>query len=143
AEAVGGILPEVWAELFQTEDYLLHPLRPWLRLELQAICWARWWQARHVEAGILHTLCVSGPVAEAMVQVLQPGLGECAALLVHGIIKIIVDCCSQEAQGLLRSRAVWEDDNSSAAGSSSTRPSSSAFLVVHGSRGNKSSTTAC
>ena len=144
AEAVSGILPEVWAaELFQTEDYLLHPLRPWLRLELQAIRWARCWQARHAEADILHTLCVSGPVADAVVQVLQPGLGECGALLVHGIIKIIVDCCSQEARGMLRSRAVWEDDDSSAAGSSSTSLSSTTSLVVHGSRGNKSSATAC
>ena len=124
AEAVGGILPEVWAELLQTEVHLVNPLLPWLRQELQAICGPRWWQACHAEARILHTLCVSGPVAEALVQVLQPDLGEHAAPLVHGIINIIVDQCSQEVLRLLLSHAVEEEDNRSAAGSSSTSSSS-------------------
>ncbi|CAM9187723.1 unnamed protein product [Bubo scandiacus] len=123
AQAVGGILPKVWAELFQTDHHLLNPLLPWLRLELWSICGPRWWQARRAEARILQTLCVSGPVAEAMVQVLQPDLGEHAAPLVRGVINIIVDQCSQDARGLLPHHSVWEEDDSSGAGSSSTSPS--------------------
>ncbi|CAN0307491.1 unnamed protein product [Bubo scandiacus] len=124
AEPVGGILPAVWAQLFQRQGYLLQPvLLPWLRQKLQAICGPRWWQARRAEARILQTLCISGPVAEAMVQVLQPDLGERAAPLVHGVINIIVDHCSQDARGLLPHHSVWEEDDSSGAGSSSTSPS--------------------
>ncbi|NXL40265.1 TOPRS ligase, partial [Glaucidium brasilianum] len=125
AEAVGGIMPEVWAQLFQRLGYVLGPvLLPWLRQELQEICGPRWWQAYCAEADILHTLCVSGPDAEALVQVVQPELGEDAAPLVHGIISIIEDECSQQAWNLVHNHSVWEDDASSGAGSSPTSSSS-------------------
>ncbi|XP_026722404.1 uncharacterized protein LOC113490270 [Athene cunicularia] len=128
AQPVGGIPPEVWADLIQAKRHLLNPLLPWLHQELWSICGPRWWQACRAEANVLHTLCDSGPVAEALVQVLQPDLGEDAAPLVHSVINIIEDQCSQQAWRQLFSRAVQEEeDDSSVAGSRSnnSRPTSS------------------
>ncbi|XP_074708714.1 LOW QUALITY PROTEIN: forkhead box protein J1-like [Strix uralensis] len=88
-----------------TRGHLLEAvLLPWLRRELQAICESRWLQAHRAEARILHTLRVSSPVAEPMVQVLQPDLGACAAPLVHGGISIIVDHCKKSTEQLSRGK---------------------------------------
>ncbi|CAN0325392.1 unnamed protein product [Bubo scandiacus] len=117
-EAVGGLLPEVWAALFQRQAHLLDPVLAWLRQELWTIHGPMWWHTRRAMGNIVHALCVSGPVEEAMVRVLQPGLGERAAPLAHGIIDIIVSQCSEEARRLLRSPAVGEEGERSEANSS-------------------------
>ncbi|CAM9120298.1 unnamed protein product [Bubo scandiacus] len=117
-EAVGGLLPEVWAELFQRQARLLDPVLAWLRQELWTIHGPMWWHTRRAVGNIAHALCVSGPVEEAMVRVLQPGLGERAAPLARGIVDIIVSQCSEEARRLLRSPAVGEEGERSEANSS-------------------------
>ncbi|CAN0109563.1 unnamed protein product [Bubo scandiacus] len=114
-EAVGGLLPEVWAELFQRQARLLDPVLAWLRQELWTIHGPMWWHTRRATGNIAHALCVSGPVEEAMVQVLQPGLGERAAPLARGLIDVIASQCSEEARRLLRSPAVGAEDNRSEA----------------------------
>ncbi|KAF1584922.1 UNVERIFIED_CONTAM: hypothetical protein FQV15_0017531, partial [Eudyptes pachyrhynchus] len=121
AEAtVGGLLPEVWAALFQGEEHLLDPVLPWLRQELEAICGARWWLAKSAESTILHALCVHGPDGEVLVQVLQDYLEEYTASLVHGVINNIARHCSKEVWRLLRSYAAGEEDDSPAASPSRT-----------------------
>ena len=119
-EAVGGLLPEVWAELFQRHQHLLDPVLPWLRQELEAIYGARWWQAKSAESTILHTLCVYGADGEAMLRTLQSYLEEYTASLVHGVIDIIVCQCSKEARRLLRCSAAGEEEDSPAASPSPT-----------------------
>ncbi|CAN0035005.1 unnamed protein product [Bubo scandiacus] len=114
-EAVGGLLPEVWAELFQRQARLLDPVLAWLRQELWTIHGPTWWHTRRATGNIAHALCVSGPVEEAMVQVLQPGLGERAAPLARGLIDVIASQCSEEARRLLRSPAVGAEDDRSEA----------------------------
>ncbi|NXF40215.1 TOPRS ligase, partial [Nyctibius bracteatus] len=121
--AVDGLLPEVWAELFQRQEHLLDPVLPWLRRELEATYGAQWWLKKHAESIILHALCVHGPDREVMVQVLQPTFGEFTAALVRGIINIIACQCSEEAQRLLPSWAAGKEDDSPAASSSPTSSS--------------------
>ncbi|GAB0205678.1 E3 ubiquitin-protein ligase Topors-like [Grus japonensis] len=122
-EAVGGLLLEVWAALFQRQQCLLDPVLPWLHQELEAIYGAQWWLAKNAESIILHALCLYGPDGEVMVQTLQPVLDEYAAPLVHGLIDVIMHRCSEEAWRLQRSHATGEEDNSPAASSSHTSPS--------------------
>ncbi|NXF40304.1 TOPRS ligase, partial [Nyctibius bracteatus] len=121
---VGGLLPEVWAELFQAQRHLLDPVLPWLHREVETIYGARWWLTESAESIILRALCDHGPDREVMVQVLQDHLEEYTAVLVHGIVNIITCQCSEEAQRLLRSRAAGEEDDSPATSSSSTSSSS-------------------
>ncbi|CAM9936659.1 unnamed protein product [Bubo scandiacus] len=109
-EAVGGILPEGWAGFFQTQEYFLDPVLFWLRRELEAIYGSQWWQVQRAEGNILHALCVHGPAAEAMVQELQPVLGEHAAPLVSGIIDAI-ESCSEDIWTLPCSPALGEEDD--------------------------------
>ncbi|XP_029859902.1 uncharacterized protein LOC115336673 [Aquila chrysaetos chrysaetos] len=104
-----GLLPEVWAALFQQNQHLLYPVLPWLRRELEAISGARWWEAKSAESSILHALCIYGPDAEVMVQMLRPVLEEHTAPLVHGTINTIECQCSEEAWRLLRSHAAGEE----------------------------------
>ncbi|XP_069631958.1 E3 ubiquitin-protein ligase Topors-like [Haliaeetus albicilla] len=132
-EAVGGLLPEVWAELFQRQQHLLDPVLPWLRQELEAIFGPWWWEARSAESSILHALCIYGPDAEVMVRMLRPVLEEYTASLVHGTINTVVRQCSEEAQRLLRSHGAGEEDNSPA-DSSSSASSSSASSSCTGSQ---------
>ncbi|NXD84796.1 TOPRS ligase, partial [Halcyon senegalensis] len=117
-EAVGGLLPLVWAELFQRQKSLLDPMLPWLHQELEVIYGPEWWRAQSAESIILYALCLYGPDEEAMVRMLQPGLGVNTEWLVHGVINTIVLWCSEEAQRLLHSCA-GREDNSSAASSAS------------------------
>ncbi|NWS65073.1 TOPRS ligase, partial [Chunga burmeisteri] len=119
-EAVGGLLPQVWAELFQRHKYLLHPVLPWLRQVLKAIYGAQWWQVKSAESSILHALCVYGPHGDVMVQALQDYLKDHTAPLVHGIIGLIVCRCSEEARRLLGSSATGDEDNSPATSLSPT-----------------------
>ncbi|NXK11560.1 TOPRS ligase, partial [Herpetotheres cachinnans] len=132
-EAVGGLLPEVWAELFKWREHLLDPVLPWLRQELAAIYGDQWWLAKSVESTILHGLCICGPDRDLMVQKLQDSLEEHTARLVHGVIDIIVQRCSEEAQRLLHSLAVGDEDDSPVATSSpsSSSPSSSSRTTSH------------
>ncbi|PKK21232.1 E3 ubiquitin-protein ligase Topors-like [Columba livia] len=119
-QAVGGLLPEVWAELFQRQEHLLDPVLPWLRQQLEAIYGSQWWLARSAESTILHALCIRGLDGDAMVQMMQDYLEEYTEELVHGVISIIVSRCREEAQRLLRSQAAGEEDDSTIASSSSS-----------------------
>lgn len=109
-EPVGGLLPSVWAELFQREEHLLDPVVPWLRQELEAKYGNRWWMARIAESIILHAVSICGPARNVLAHVLQDFLEEHTETLIHGIINIIVNQCTQEAQRLLQSRAVPENN---------------------------------
>ncbi|NWW04168.1 TOPRS ligase, partial [Oreocharis arfaki] len=119
-EAVGSLLPKVWAELFQKEEHVLDPMLPWLRQRLEAIYGSQWWLAVRAENSILYTLCLCGPNGEVMVQMLQPLLEEYTEQLVDGTVNFIVGQCSEEAQRLLRSHAAGKEDNSPEAISCST-----------------------
>ncbi|NXR28085.1 TOPRS ligase, partial [Cinclus mexicanus] len=111
-EAVGSLLPKVWAELFQKEEHVLDPMLPWLRQRLEAIYGSQWWLAVRAENSILYTLCLCGPDGEVMVQMLQPLLEEYTGQLVHGTVNFIVGQCSEEAQRLLCSHAAGKEENS-------------------------------
>ncbi|KAJ7399930.1 hypothetical protein BTVI_110109 [Pitangus sulphuratus] len=100
-EFMGGLLPEVWAELFRRRQQLLDPVLPWLRRRLAAVYEDQWWRAEAAEGSILHGLCVCGPDAEVLVEVLEPLLNGHTASLIHGIIDVISSQCSEEAQRLL------------------------------------------
>ncbi|GAB0205948.1 E3 ubiquitin-protein ligase Topors-like [Grus japonensis] len=117
---VGGLLPEVWAALFRQHEHLLDPVLPWLRRELEAIYEEEWWLAMAAEKLIMHTLCCYGLDEEAVVQQMEFGLEEHTAPLVRGLIDVIVDRCSEEAQRLLRSSAAGEEGVSPAASPSPT-----------------------
>ncbi|NXF44027.1 TOPRS ligase, partial [Oceanites oceanicus] len=121
---VGGLLPSVWAELFQRNEHFTYPVQHWLHEELEEIYGNRWWMARSAESTILHALCTHGPDEEAMVQVLQDYLEEYTVPLVRGVINVITCECSEDARWLVRSCAEGED-NSPAASSSSSSSSSS------------------
>ncbi|XP_056181574.1 uncharacterized protein LOC130143046 isoform X1 [Falco biarmicus] len=123
-EAVGGLLPSVWAPLFQRQEHLLDPVLPWLRQELAAIYGDQWWLARSAESSILHCLCACGLNRELMVQRLQDSLQEYAAQLVDGIVNVIVERCSEEAQRLLQAPAVVDEHDSAVASTGSTSSSS-------------------
>ncbi|KAL2294825.1 hypothetical protein Nmel_008578 [Mimus melanotis] len=100
-EPVGGLLPRVWAELFQREEHLLDPVVPWLRQELEAKYGTRWWMARIAESIILHAVSICGPARNVLVHVLQDFLEEHTEPLINGLISIIVNECTQEAQRLI------------------------------------------
>ncbi|XP_027579691.2 E3 ubiquitin-protein ligase Topors-like [Pipra filicauda] len=120
----GGLLPEVWAGLFRGRQQLLDPVRPWLRQRLEGIYRGWWWLVEAAESTILHDLCVKGPNAQALIEGLEPLLEQHTALLVHGAINIIVGQCSEEAQRLLQSGAVRDENNSPVARASSSSNSS-------------------
>ncbi|CAN8174172.1 unnamed protein product [Coccothraustes coccothraustes] len=124
-EFPGGLLPEVWAGLFRGQPQLLEPVRPWLRQRLEGIFRRWWWLVEAAESSILHDLCITGLNAEALVQGLQPVLEQHTAPLVHGIISIIVGQCSEEAQRLLRSGAIGDENNGPVACASSRSNSNS------------------
>ncbi|NXI85273.1 TOPRS ligase, partial [Rhipidura dahli] len=109
-EPVGGLLPSVWAGLFQREEHLLDPVLPWLRQELEAKYGTRWWMARIAESIILHAVSICGPARNVLAHVLQDFLEEHTEPLIHGIIDIIENQCTQEAQRLLQSHAVPENN---------------------------------
>ncbi|XP_064261327.1 uncharacterized protein LOC135291227 [Passer domesticus] len=124
ARAVGGVLPEVWAQLFRRRRELLDPVRTWLCQRMETIQRDRWWLARSTQNAILHALCVYGPDEEVMIQSLQGILEEHTVPLVHGTIDIIVRHCSSGAQRLLHSHAAADEDDSPAASSTSSSSSS-------------------
>lgn len=126
-EPVGGLLPEVWAGLFQENQFLLEPVRPWLCERLEQIYRGRWWLVEATESCILRYLCICGLDAEALAQRLQVFLEGCTAPLVHGLIEAVVAQCSEKAQRLLHSYTSGEEDNSQAESSTSSRSKSSRF----------------
>ncbi|TRZ07612.1 hypothetical protein HGM15179_019495, partial [Zosterops borbonicus] len=141
-QPVGGLPPRVWAELFQREEHLLDPVVPWLRQELEAKYGTRWWMARIAQSIILHAVSICGPARNVLIHVLQDFLEEHTEPLIHGIISIIVNNCTQEAQRLLHSRALSEnnpEDNlapqaapaSSPADSSEEHQPSTSEAVLH------------
>lgn len=116
-EAVGGILPELWAELFRRRQNLLNPVRSWLHQGLEMIYGGEWYQLKSAESGIMLALCVYGPDREVLVQRLQPRLQQYTASLVHGILNIIETQCSEEIWRLWHSNTVREEDEIPAASS--------------------------
>lgn len=116
-EAVGGILPELWAELFRRRRNLLDPVRPWLRQGLEMIYGGEWYQVKSAESGIVLALCVYGPDREVLVQRLQPRLQQYTASLVHGILNIIETQCSEAVRRLRQSHTAREEDEIPAASS--------------------------
>lgn len=119
-EAPGGLLPHIWAELFQRQEHLLDPVLPWLRQELSTMYGPQWWRARTTESYILHALCLCGLDEALMARMLQPHLQEYTARLVQGVSRVIVQLCSEEAHRLLHSLASGQQEGSSAPSSSST-----------------------
>lgn len=125
SESVGGLLPEIWAELFQRQQQLLDPVLPWLRWKLAAVYQEQWWRAEAAEGSILHGLCVCGLDAETLVELLEPLLNGHTASLIYGIINIIVGQCSDEAHRLLRFHpASTNSSSSSYTGSQEVTPAS-------------------
>lgn len=119
-EAVGGLLPKVWAELFQGQKHLLDPMLPWLCQRLEAIYGSQWWLAKNAEGHILQALCLCGLDGKLLFQMLQPDLEVYTAPLVYGLINVIVHGCSTEAQRLLQSHIAGEKDHNPAASSTSS-----------------------
>lgn len=117
SEAVGGILPELWAELFRRRRNLLDSVRSWLRQGLGMVYGGEWYQVKSAESGIVLALCVYGPDREVLVQRLQPRLQQYTASLVHGILNIIETQCSEEVQRLQHSHTAREEDEIPAASS--------------------------
>ncbi|XP_064497309.1 uncharacterized protein LOC135406801 [Pseudopipra pipra] len=122
-EGSGSILPEDWAELFRQQEHLLDPVRPWLRQRLEGIYRGWWWVVETIESTILHGLCVYGLNAEVLIEVLELLLQEHAAPLIHSAINIIVGQCSEEAQRLMCSGAVRDENNVPVATASSSSSS--------------------
>ncbi|NXL49692.1 TOPRS ligase, partial [Podilymbus podiceps] len=135
---VGGLLPEVWARLFQRREHLLDPVLPWLRRQLQAIYGAQWWLAKRAESTILYALCIYGPNEEVLVQLLPDSLEENAAPLVHAMIIAITRECTEEAWRLLRSRVAEEEEEVSPAASSSSTSSTSSGSTSSGTASSSS-----
>ncbi|NXW83591.1 TOPRS ligase, partial [Alopecoenas beccarii] len=117
---VGDLPPEIWAALFQRHQYLFYPVLPWLRQQLDTIYEEEWWLARAAEEMILHALCCYGLDEEAVVQWMQSSLQEHTAPLVHGLVNIIEQRCSEEAWRLLQSDFYEDEDDSPAASPSHT-----------------------
>ncbi|NWW27248.1 TOPRS ligase, partial [Falcunculus frontatus] len=124
-EPVGGLLPEVWARLFQQRQHLLDPVRPWLHERLEGIFQDQWWLVQVAQSTILHDLCLLGLNVENLVLILQSCLGEHTAPLVHGLINVIVGQCSEEAQRLLLFDTGREETDSLVSSASSSSMSSS------------------
>ncbi|OPJ85213.1 E3 ubiquitin-protein ligase Topors-like [Patagioenas fasciata monilis] len=120
---VGGLPLLVWAVLFRQYRHLLYPVLPWLRWQLEAIYEEQWWLARAAEKMILYTLCCYGLDEGAVVQWIQSGLEEQAAPLVHGLINIIEQRCSEEAWRLLWSYAAEENNPAASPSPTSSRGS--------------------
>ncbi|NXX88746.1 PHRF1 protein, partial [Centropus bengalensis] len=116
------LLPEDWATLFRRHQHLIDPALPWLHQELEAIYGQHWWLAKEAETLIMYTLCCFGLDEEAVVQLLQPSLGDYIAPLVHGLISIIVERCSKQAQRLQHFHSAGDEDDRPAARSGPTTP---------------------
>lgn len=128
-ETVGGLLPEVWAELFQGQKHLLDPMLPWLCQRLEAIYGSQWWLAKNAEGHILQALCLCGLNRKLLFQMLQPDLEGYTAPLVYGLINVIVHGCSMEAQRLLQSHTAGEKDHNHAASSTSSWKQNPAYAT--------------
>ncbi|XP_032531652.1 uncharacterized protein LOC116780576 isoform X2 [Chiroxiphia lanceolata] len=124
-EGSGSILPEDWAELFHQQEHLLDPVRPWLRQRLEGIYRGWWWVVETTESTILHGLCIYGLNAEVLIEVLELLLQEHAAPLIHSAINVIVGQCSEEAQRLMCSGTVRDENNGPVATASSSSSSCS------------------
>ncbi|XP_014117522.1 PREDICTED: E3 ubiquitin-protein ligase Topors-like [Pseudopodoces humilis] len=126
-ERVGGLLPEEWAGLFQQNQHLLEPVRPWLCERLERICRGWWWLVEAAESCILRYLCSCGLDTEALAQRLLVSLEGHTAPLIHGLIEVVAAQCSEEAQRLLHSHTAGDEDTSQAESTSSSRSKSSSF----------------
>ncbi|OXB71364.1 UNVERIFIED_CONTAM: hypothetical protein H355_006885 [Colinus virginianus] len=98
---VGGILPEVWAELFTQHQQILDPVVPWIRQELQDIFDTQWWTAMTAEISILITLCNIGLDSEELMEQLWPVLEDETETFIEELIYNIVRLCGEEAHRLL------------------------------------------
>ncbi|NWU73883.1 TOPRS ligase, partial [Pterocles burchelli] len=118
-EATGdGIHRRFWAGLFQRHPQILEPVRPWLTSALEARYEEQWWLAMEAEWLIMQGLCCYGLDREALVQHLQPSMGESAEPLVDDLTQVIVHRCLEKAWRLLCSYR--EEDNIPSSSPSST-----------------------
>ncbi|NXV13202.1 TOPRS ligase, partial [Cepphus grylle] len=108
---VGGLMPEVWAALFQEHQHLLDPVLPWMRRVLQEIYEDQWWLAMAAEKLILQALCFYGLDEDAVMERMEPGLGHYTVLLIQDLMNVIVRRCRKEAKRLLRSLADREEED--------------------------------
>ncbi|NXY80735.1 TOPRS ligase, partial [Glareola pratincola] len=109
-DPVGGLLPEVWAALFQEHPHLLDPVLPWLRQVLQEIYEDEWWMALVTEKLILQALCVCGLDEDAVREEMEPVLGHYTLLLIEDLMNVIVRRCRKEARRLLGSLTDGEEE---------------------------------
>ncbi|NWY54301.1 TOPRS ligase, partial [Chionis minor] len=131
---VGGIVTRLWASVFRRNQHLLNPVRPWLHRQLDETFEEQWWLAMAAESQIVQGLCFHGLDEEALVQQVQPFLGEDTRRLLRALIGVIERRCSEEAWRLLRCHAAEEEEDrlstspsscgSSCPDSSSSSPSS-------------------
>ncbi|NXN60813.1 TOPRS ligase, partial [Rynchops niger] len=108
---VGGLLPEVWAALFQEHQHLLDPVLPCLRQVLQEIYEDQWWLAMAAEKLILQALCFYGLDEDAVMERMEPGLGHYTVLLIQELMNVVVRRCRKEARRLLRSLTDGEEED--------------------------------
>lgn len=92
---VGGLYPHRWASLFRGHRDLLRPVELWLGPALGRILEGQ--GPADIQGSILHTLCVSGPDKEALVQLLLPALGSRTRAFVRQLLETIEDECSEAA----------------------------------------------
>ncbi|NXC63530.1 TOPRS ligase, partial [Aleadryas rufinucha] len=123
-EPVGGLLPEVWAGLFQQQQHLLDPVRPWLHQKMDRIYRGQWWLVEATESCILCYLCICGLDEEGLGQRLLVFLDGHTAPLVRGLIEVVAAQCSEEAQRLLHPHTAGDEDNSQAESTSRSKSSS-------------------
>ncbi|NXI56420.1 TOPRS ligase, partial [Chloroceryle aenea] len=137
--AVGGLLPHVWAELFQRHERLLDPVLTWLHQQLEEIYGGQWWMIKCIETMILYILCDCGPDEEAMIEMLYLHDAEESVIwLIRGTINVIEQQCSEQAQRLLRASVAREGDNPVASSGFSSSRSSQGVTPAHDARENNS-----
>lgn len=130
-ESVGGLLPEVWAGVFQQNQFLLEPIQPWLCERLERKYRGRWWLGgwlgEAAESCILRSLCIRALGAGPWPRGCRPSLRGARRRWSLAALTLVQPRCSEEAQGLLHFCPAGEEDNSQAESSSSSRSKSSSF----------------
>lgn len=98
---VGGLPPDIWADLFRQHQHILDPVLPWLRRELRAIYHTHWWPAMAAETYILNALCDIGLDSEWLMELTRPALENRTETFIQELVNNIVRQCSEEAHRLL------------------------------------------
>ena len=98
---VGGLPPDIWADLFRQRQQILDPVLPWLRQQLRATFHTHWWPAMAAEAYLLNALCEIGLDGEWLTEMTRPALENRAEAFVQELLDNIVRHCGEEAHRLL------------------------------------------